>query len=265
MSADFFSERFELARRVIRDGGLLALGHFRSADLQVGRKGVQDFVTPVDRAVEDLLVGAIREAFPGDAILGEEGGALDGAAPDVPLWVIDPIDGTINFARGLPLWCVSVALVQAGEIRFGLIYNPVADELHHARQGLGACCNGRPIRVSGATRPDEARIGAGFSRRRGVAVHLEGIGALLSHGCEYTRLGSGALSLAFVADGRLDGFWEAHINSWDVLAGLCLVREAGGWCADFLGGDALQHGNTVLACTPGLRAFMQAELPGPAA
>jgi myo-inositol-1(or 4)-monophosphatase len=256
MRSDPLSKRFELAARLVREAGRLALGHFRSSGLQVDRKGLQDFVTPVDHAVEALLVAGIRTAFPDDAILGEEGGTHAGRTDDDAIWVIDPIDGTINYARGLPLWCISVALVQAGEIRFGLIFNPVADELYTARLGLGAHCNGRPIRVSSARLPEDARIGLGYSRRRPVGLHAEAVRLLLEAGCEYARIGSGALSLALVADGRLDGYWEPHINSWDVLAGLCLIREAGGWSAPFLHGEALVKGNPVLACTPALRDFL---------
>lgn len=262
MQAEALSARFGHACGLIREAGRLALAQFRSTTLQVDRKGIQDFVTPVDHAVEALLVAGIRTAFPDDAILGEEGGRLAGRTDDDAIWVIDPIDGTINYARGLPLWCISAALVQAGEIRFGLIFNPVADELYTARLGLGAHCNGRPIRVSSARLPEDARIGLGYSRRRPVGLHAGAVRALLDARCEYARIGSGALSLALVADGRLDGYWEPHINSWDVLAGLCLIREAGGWSAPFLHGEALVEGNPVLACTPALRDFLVTTFSG---
>jgi myo-inositol-1(or 4)-monophosphatase len=108
--------------------------------------------------------------------------------------------------------------------------------------------------------PATARIGMGFSYRRPPAVHVRGIERLLEANCEYARLGSGALGMAFVADGRFDGYWEPHINSWDVLAGICLVREAGGWVGDFLAGDGLFDGNPILACTPALKPFLQAQL-----
>ena len=250
--------RLARASELVREAGTLALASFRNAALVVENKGVQDYVTAVDRAVEALLVDRLQAEFPGDAFLGEEGGQR--GAGDGARWVIDPIDGTVNYTRGLPLWCISVALVDAGEIAFGLIYNPVRDEFYCAVRGQGATCNGQPIRVSGVQSPATARIGMGFSYRCPPAVHVRGIERLLEANCEYARLGSGALGMAFVADGRFDGYWEAHINSWDVLAGICLVREAGGWVSDFLAGDGLFSGNPILACTPALKPFLQAQL-----
>ena len=253
--------RLKSASEVVRQAGALALASFRNAALVIERKGVQDYVTAVDRAVEELIVDRLRAQFPGDAFLGEEGGLRTGASNDGALWVIDPIDGTTNYARGLPLWCISLALVYAGEIALGLIFNPVSDEFYCAVRGHGVSCNGRPIRVSGEQSPEAARIGMGFSYRRPPAAHVRDIARLLDAHCEYARLGSGALGLAFVADGRFDGYYEPHINSWDVLAGLCLVREAGGWVSDFLAGDGLLNGNPILACTPALRDFLQQRLP----
>ena len=252
--------RLELAREVVRDAGALALASFRDARLVVEEKGVQDYVTAVDRAVEELIVERLRAAFPGDEFLGEEGGRRAGSPGESALWVIDPIDGTANYTRGLPLWCVSVALVDAGEIVLGLIFNPVSDEFYCAVAGHGAHCNGKPIKVSGVRSPQQARIGMGFSYRLSPTLHVGGISRLLDAHCEYSRLGSGALGMAFVADGRFDGYWEPHINSWDVLAGICLVREAGGWVNDFLADDGLFGGNPILACTPGLRTFLQEQL-----
>ena len=252
--------RLARASELVREAGTLALASFRNAALVVESKGVQDYVTEVDRAVEALLVDRLRAQFPGDAFLGEEGGRRSGSAGSDALWVIDPIDGTTNYARGLPLWCISVALVYAGEIALGLIFNPVSDEFYCAIRGQGATCNGRPIQVSTGRTPQTARIGMGFSYRRSPAVHVRGISRLLEANCEYARLGSGALGMAFVADGRFDGYWEPHINSWDVLAGICLVREAGGWVSDFLADDGLFNGNAILACTPALKPFLQAQL-----
>ena len=142
--------------------------------------------------------------------------------------MIDPIDGTHNFLTGIPFWCVSVGLVVAGELVLGIIYHPLAGELYSARSGGGAFLNGQPIKVSGETDLTRARICVGFSYRRPVAEHVRAVEALLSAGCEYLRLGSGALGLAYTAAGRFDGYWERHINSWDAAAGSVLVREAGG-------------------------------------
>ena len=252
--------RLARASELVREAGALALASFRNASLVVETKGVQDYVTAVDRAVEALIVDRLHAAFPDDAFLGEEGGRRSGSAGSEALWVIDPIDGTVNYTRGLPLWCISLALVHAGEIAFGLIFNPVSDEFYCAVRGSGARCNGQPIRVSGVQSPESARVGLGFSYRCPPALHARDVGRLLEAHCEYARLGSGALGLAFVADGRFDGYWEPHINSWDVLAGICLVREAGGWVSDFLAGDGLLGGNPILACTPALQPFLQEQL-----
>ena len=252
--------RLARASELVREAGTLALASFRNAALVVESKGVQDYVTEVDRAVEVLLVDRLHAEFPDDAFLGEEGGQRGASAGKSALWVIDPIDGTVNYTRGLPLWCISLAFVDSAGIAFGLIYNPVSDEFYCAVRGQGATCNGQPIRVSGVQAPESARIGLGFSYLRPPAVHVRGISRLLEANCEYARLGSGALGMAFVADGRFDGYWEPHINSWDVLAGICLVREAGGWVSDFLAGDGLFDGNPILACTPALKPFLQAQL-----
>lgn len=254
------ASRLALALSAIREAGALARDHFRAPDLQVEEKGVQDYVTFVDRAVEALLIARIQAAFPDDGFLGEEGGRQGGAGE--ALWVIDPIDGTANFTRGLPLWCISVALMRGPEIELGLIFNPMTDELHQAVRGHGASCNGRAIRVSGVQRPEQARVSMGFSYRRSPTAHASGILRLLEARCEYSRLGSGALGMAYVADGRFDGYWEPHINAWDVLAGICLVREAGGWVSEFLAGNGLGAGNPILACTPALRDFLNDRLWG---
>ena len=166
--------------------------------------------------------------------------------------MIDPIDGTHNFLTGIPFWCVSVGLVVAGELALGIIHDPLAGELYTARSGGGAFLNGRPIKVSGETDLTRARICVGFSYRRPVAEHVRAVEALLSAGCEYLRLGSGALGLAYTAAGRFDAYWERHINAWDAAAGLVLVREAQGSTNDFLANEGLMRGGEVLAATSAL-------------
>jgi myo-inositol-1(or 4)-monophosphatase len=197
-------------------------------------------------------VAGLLKAFPDDAFLGEEGGSQN-AGGDA-LWIIDPIDGTSNFLAGIPLWCVSVGLVIGRRAVLGIIYNPITDELYAASDGEGARLNGKQIRVSATASLDQARMGLGFSYRRPVAEHVKAVQACLDASCEYTRFGSGALGMAFAADGRLDGYYEAHINVWDVAAGLVLVREAGGWTNEFLDGpDVLAKGNVILAATAALK------------
>jgi myo-inositol-1(or 4)-monophosphatase len=243
--------RLQVAEAVVREAGRVAADHFARRELlHVDRKGAQDLVSEADRACEDLIIAGLARVFPEDGFLGEERGArnLDAEA----LWIIDPIDGTHNFLTGIPFWCISIGLRLAGELVIGIIYHPLAAEFYSARRNSGAFLNGQPIEVSGETELGRARICVGFSYRRPVAEHARAVEGLLSGGCEYLRLGSGALGLAYTAAGRFDGYWERHTNSWDAAAGLVLVREAGGWTNDFLAGDGLMKGSELLAATPQL-------------
>jgi myo-inositol-1(or 4)-monophosphatase len=253
--------RFAFACEIARAGGEFALGTYGRRDaMAVKNKGLQDIVTETDAAVEALLVERIRAAFPGDVVLGEEGGYTGHYDGRTPLWVLDPIDGTANFARGLPLWCVSVGLVVDTRCVAGAVYNPVTDELHAGSVDTPATRNGVAVHVSAATDPRKARAGLGFSYRRSPVMHAQTISRLLEAGCEYSRLGSGALGMAYVADGRFEAFFEPHINVWDVAAGIAIVEAAGGWTNDFLAGEGLNRGNGILACAPGMRAFFEREL-----
>jgi myo-inositol-1(or 4)-monophosphatase len=244
-------KRLLAAEAVVRDAGRLAADYFaRRATLPIGRKGKQDVVSEADRACEELIIGALAKAFPEDGFLGEEGGERNVSADAV--WVIDPIDGTQNFLTGVPFWCVSVGLVAKGEAVLGAIFHPTADELFSAAKGGGAFLNGAPMKVSGEIDLTRARICLGFSYRRPVEEHVRAVEALLNAGCEYCRIGSGALGLAYTAAGRFDGYWERHLNAWDATAGIVLVREAGGWTNDFLSTDGLRQGNEMLAATPAL-------------
>lgn len=243
--------RYWAALGVVREAGRIAAeAYHRRSELNVERKGTQDMVSEADRACEDRIVGALQQLFPDDGFLGEERGAKNEGAKAT--WIIDPIDGTANFLRGIPLWCVSLGLLADNEFVIGVIYNPITEELYAARRGRGATLNGRKIEVGNARSLEDARLCIGYSYRRPAAPHAEAVKALLEAHCEYSRLGSGALGLAFTADGRLDGYWEAHINVWDVAAGLCIVKEAGGQMNNFLGEDGLNQGNEVLVGNPHL-------------
>jgi myo-inositol-1(or 4)-monophosphatase len=156
---------------------------------------------------------------------------------------------------------VSLGLVAERRSVLGIIYNPIAEELYSAMAGGGATLNGRPIRASNTKRLDEARMGLGFSYRRPVEEHVVAVKACLDAHCEYVRFGSGALGMAYVADGRLDGYYEAHINAWDVAAGLAIVEEAGGQANDFFAPpEAMAGGNLILASTPGLQPTLESLL-----
>jgi myo-inositol-1(or 4)-monophosphatase len=253
--------RLAFARVLAHEAGAMALAHYRPAGgIATQSKGLQDIVTVADRAVEEHLRARIAATFGGDGVLGEEGGYSAPHRGDVPLWVIDPIDGTANFARGLPLWCISIGVVHDGRAMAGVIYNPVTGEMHAGSVEEAATCNDKPIHVSRVTDPHHARVNLGFSYRRDPAVHVASIARLLAAGCEYSRLGSGALGMAYVADGRFEGYYEAHINAWDVAAGIAIVRAAGGFTSDFFAGDGLDRGNTILAAAPGVRDFLVREL-----
>ena len=244
--------RLSAGEAVIREAGRLAVEYFdRRSGLAVNRKGAQDLVSEADGACEELIVARLSALFPNDGFLGEEGGVRQGSGGLV--WVIDPIDGTHNFLTGVPFWCLSIGLYGDGRSLLGLIYHPVEDELFSAVAGGGAFLNGAPIRVSGESEITHARVCVGFSYRAPVEAHARAVERLLNAHCEYLRLGSGALGLAYVAAGRFEAYWERHLNSWDAAAGLALVAEAGGWSNDFWSDDGLHKGSEILACTPPLK------------
>ena len=242
--------RLLAACAIAREAGGLARRHFqaRPAALQLDFKGDQDYVSATDAEVETLIRRRLEDAFPDDSFYGEEGGGAFGR----DAWLVDPIDGTANFMRGIPMFCVSIAFVRDGRGEIGVIYDPVHDELYGARRGAGASLDGAPIGVSGLTDIRQATIEAGWSTRLPPDPYAALVLSLKQEGAGVRRGGSGALALAYVAAGRIDAYCELHMNAWDALAGLVLVEEAGGWVSDFLAGDGLTRGNPILACTPAL-------------
>jgi myo-inositol-1(or 4)-monophosphatase len=227
--------------------GALALGMRRTL-APIEAKSAIDFCTEADRAVEQLVRDEVIRRF-GDAVIGEEYG---GAAAD-DVWVVDPIDGTAGYIHGNQRWCISLAFLRQGEIEIGIIYAPTDDRLFVARRGRGATLNGRPIQVSGLKHGAAPVVEVGWSERRPLSAFCALLQRLTDAAIEFRRHGSGALGLAEVACGLNDGYAELHINSWDALAGILLVREAGGWTNDFLADDGLARGNLLLAATPVLR------------
>ena len=227
-------------------------GFHRQSGQPIGLKGAQDFLTETDGQVEAHIREAIATAFPEDGFLGEE----TGGTPGSQAWVVDPIDGTANFARSIPHFCISIAFVANGEVQLGAIVNPVLTETFLARLGHGATKNDAPIRVS-----ETAEIGAttfelGWSKRRPLQDYTDALTKLYEAGSNVRRGACGALGLAYVADGRSDGYAELHMNSWDCLAGLLLVREAGGVTGPFLSLGGLTEGGAVLAAAPGVAAVI---------
>ncbi|MDJ1159657.1 inositol monophosphatase family protein [Chelatococcus sp. SYSU_G07232] len=243
--------RLLAACAIAREAGGMAQRNFR--DRPPGKplslKGAHDYLTETDAEVERLIRARLAAAFPADSFFGEEAGGEFGRN----VWVVDPIDGTSNFARGIPHYCISIAFVSDGRTEIGVIYAPVTDELYAARRGRGATRDGRAITVSGETNIAHATVELGWSTRLPSENYADALLRLKQAGASVRRAGSGALALAYVADGRVDAYCELHINSWDALAGLLLIEEAGGWANDFLSGDALRSGNPVLGCTPALK------------
>lgn len=249
LHSDMLSARADLCRTVIRSAGELVLKGFQGEGTRsFSMKGPQDFLTVTDAASEAHIRGVISAHFPDDSFFGEEGGGAIGER----VWVVDPIDGTANFARGIPHFCISIAYVENGRTEIGAIYNPALDELYFARRGEGATRNGVPIKVATTERFDAASIEMGWSTRVPNATYLDVVKNLLDMGMNVRRAGSGALALAYVADGRSDGYIELHMNSWDCLAGLLLVSEAGGDVCPFLEIGSLRDGGAVLAAASGV-------------
>jgi myo-inositol-1(or 4)-monophosphatase len=254
MICDSLASRFLAAQAIATQAGRLARRFLDNPEkLGVKLKGPQDFVSAADLAVERLVIDRVAAAFPDDAIYGEESAAATGVGPADWLWVVDPIDGTANFVRGRADWCVSIAVLHAGVPEIGVICDPTATELFAGWRGHGATRNGVPIVASSCGTLSGATISLDHSSRSSASEHLAHARAILEQGGEYRRSGSAALSLAHVADGRLDGFVELHLSAWDVLAGIVLVNEAGGWTSDFLRGDGLNAGNPMIASAPLLR------------
>lgn len=255
-------DRLAVATQVAREAGAVAMGFFTDlASVEIRSKGRQDVVTSADVAVEGLILARLKESFPEDAFLGEETG---GAVPvSGGLWVIDPIDGTQEFSLGIRQWCISIAFVVGNEMQIGVVYDPNADELFEARSGGGARLNGRLIAISGAENLEDGVVALEYSRRTQPEDLLHFLSGLLAEGGTYGRGGSGALALCNVACGRLIGFIELHMQSWDCLAALLIIREAGGRTNDFLVEGALTGGNVVIAAPPQLFDQLVRLLPAP--
>jgi myo-inositol-1(or 4)-monophosphatase len=215
------------AIQTARDAGRVLAEKFGRASLEVTNKGDIDLVTEADLAAERLIVAAIQTHHPRHAILAEESGA--GEQTSEWKWIVDPLDGTTNYAHGYPCFCVSVALEHAGQIVIGVIYDPIRDETFAAERGEGATLNGRRVRVSNVSDLNRALLCTGFPydvrEHSDFARHFYNF---IMQAQAVRRDGSAALDLAYVACGRFDGFWEEGLRPWDVAAGVLLVEEAGG-------------------------------------
>ena len=241
-------DRLAFASALARDAGKLAHTAFGQSVTSI--KGRHDLVTAMDSEVERFIRAAIAHRYPEDALIGEE----EGGDAAERVWIIDPIDGTANFARGIPHYCVSIAYVEHGVPTVGVLYDPPHDWLYAASTGEGAWCNNGRLAVSACTEITAATVECGWSTRLPSDDYAKLIGRVLGVGCAIRRAGSGALGLADVAAGRTEGYCEMHINAWDCAAGILLVHEAGGVTNDFFAGDGLTAGNPLLATNAALCA-----------
>ncbi len=261
------TDRYEAARRIAREAGALALDYFRHRGrLTVEMKGPSDYVSIADRDVENLIRRELKAAFPDDAFLGEEtAGQFDG--PVERCWIVDPIDGTHNFLRGVPYWNVAIGYVEHGRTQVGVVYDPPADRLYHGLSGRGAWCQsaeGDARLQAAATRAlAGSYVVLGHHDRSFEPRYFEIRRRMMEAGIAMRNFGSAALQLAHVASGRFDGFIELQLSAWDAVAGLLLVEEAGGYHAPFAPPMPTAKA-TCIACAPGIGAqlvALAADLP----
>jgi len=217
-------------------------------------KEMGDIVSTADKEAEQAIVATITAAFPDHAIAGEDAGTAQGANADSPYrWILDPLNGTMNFVHGYPYFAVSIALAHGSALTHAVVLDPVHDELFTAIKGRGAQLNNAPIRTSACTRMQDALIGTVVPTRKSPRLQrfLPIFNALAAR-CTLRRAGASALDMAYVAAGRLDGFFEISLGTWDVAAGALLVSEAGGRVGDFAGNPEFMRGNEVIAAAPGI-------------
>ena len=245
---DGLDQRFALAKTLAEEAGSMALDYFNKRDSLVieTKRDLQDVVSIADRNVETMLRERVAAAFANDGFLGEEHGYQDGTSGYT--WVVDPIDGTAPFVNGMPSWCVSIAVIRDGAPVIGVIKVPCSQEIYAAAQGHGATLNGARLQLDPSRNLQNALTGIGSNNY--VTPQRVGhiISDVLARGGNFIRNGSGALMLAYVAAGRLVGYYEPHMRAWDCMAGFCLVNEAGGRSMPFsLEGEKLFEGQPVLA------------------
>jgi myo-inositol-1(or 4)-monophosphatase len=248
-----------IAKRAALNAGKIILRHLERLDrIAVSTKRRNDFVSEVDIQAEQEIIRTLRKIYPNHSIIAEESGAQPGA--EEAQWIIDPLDGTTNYLHGFPHFCVSIAFRQRGRLEAGVIYDPIRQEMFTASRGAGAQLNDHRIRVNNLPNLEGALLGTGFPLRvpRHLTAYLGMFAELASKCGEIRRAGSAALDLAYVATGRLDGFWEIGLNEWDLAAGTLMIQEAGGLTGDFGGGhDHMKTGNIVAGNPKIFKAMVQ--------
>jgi len=255
------TELLEFATGVAREAGEILRDHQRRlATLRIRRKGRIDLVTDADLAAENHIRARIAREFPEHDLYVEEGERTERGADS--RWFIDPLDGTINFVRSHPMYAVSLGLEHRGEMVLGVVYAPVFDEMFAAEKGGGATLDGRPIRVSDTAVLEESVVATGFPYDRAEVPdnNVDNFARLVLEVRGIRRGGSAALDLAYVAAGRFDGYWELHLAPWDVAAGVCLVREAGGVVTDVRGGEGWLFGRNLVASNGRIHAAIRGAL-----
>jgi myo-inositol-1(or 4)-monophosphatase len=238
----------DLAVRLAREAGAIQRARYETALEVASKSAPNDLVTEVDRACETHLVEALRRERPGDDVLAEEGGAHEDGG-GAWRWVIDPLDGTVNYAHGYPCFCVSIGVEHRGRRAVGVVYEPLRDELFEAVCGGGARRNDRPIHVSPTAQLARALLATGFAYdvHDSPVDNLDRLARAVKRAGGVRRDGSAALDLCYVACGRFDGFWELKLHAWDVAAGILIVEEAGGRVSDLAGGPPPASGREIAA------------------
>jgi myo-inositol-1(or 4)-monophosphatase len=257
------TEVLALAESLARAAGALQRDRYETG-VSIGTKSAPiDLVTEVDHACEALIVGTLGRERPDDAVVAEEGGGRDRERA-VWRWIVDPLDGTTNFAHGYPRFCVSIGVEHHGARSVGVVYDPLLDELYTATRGGGAFLNGRRLRVSAEDDLGRSLVATGFAYdvRQSPEDNLDHFAAFVKRARAVRRDGSAALDLCYVAAGRFDGFWELKLHPWDVAAGFLLVEEAGGRVSDRAGGPAPRSGRDSVASNGRIHAAMLALLRG---
>ena len=240
-----------IAVRAARNAGTIIARAFEQLDIvQAELKGTNDFVTNVDREAEQAIIDTIKTSFPDHSIIAEESGVTKGDSKFQ--WVIDPLDGTTNFVKGIPHFCVSIALKVNNKLEQAVIYDPIRDELFSASRGEGAQLNGKRIRVSKAKDLSGTLLATGFpfKQKHIMSTYQNIFNDLFVEVADMRRAGSAALDLAYVAAGRLEGFWELGLQPWDTAAGQLIAKEAGAVVADFEGGNNYDKSGNIVVATP---------------
>jgi len=257
-----YSQRLDFAIELAREVGRNALRFWQengSQNLGTSNKGLQDFVTQADKDAEEAIRKALAKEFPADGFIGEESG---GAAGNKGYWVVDPIDGTANYLRGLRHWGVSIAYVENGKTVVGVIHDSPSDRIYSAQLGGGARRDGETIRVSGTVDEHVSMGILGVSRRTAFETYLEQLRALDGAGIEHRKIGSAAVGIVRVAEGVADFYYEKHLNCWDALAAVLIAQEAGARVAVPEMDRFISEGGEVLCATPELFARLEGLLLG---